>query len=302
MSSCDKSLRQLGLELTTGPMGKTTKAGWGPTTPIRPKCYQFEQQTTIPIAGEIPTQTCPPSHYEDSTTLPPDCLVARLLVVRGLAVLGLAAPLWPSWHDCTLWNEVPTSVTRGIVAALKPDHHVKVAALEDSSDTDCLYRLVSVATTHVLTRPRTRKRTYIWGNRTQSAHTDSRARREQEFNRSPQVHGQLWNPCSSRTAEKNTVPPSGLSPRNPHIVLTDSITSEFNNGASIPYNHNLFEGIIVKERIHIDEEGNVKCLHLQLLIQAIWIATDNKQKLKPTSAHIMQRLQPCTGGFTRTPS
>ncbi|KER22973.1 LOW QUALITY PROTEIN: hypothetical protein T265_14742 [Opisthorchis viverrini] len=59
----------------------------------------------------------------DSTTLPPDRLVARLLVVRGLAALGLAAPLWPSWHGCTLWNEVPASVTRGIIAALKPDHH-----------------------------------------------------------------------------------------------------------------------------------------------------------------------------------
>ncbi|KER27048.1 hypothetical protein T265_05814 [Opisthorchis viverrini] len=67
--------------------------------------------------------------WEDSTTLPPDRPVPRLLVVRGLAALGLAAPLWPSWHGCTLWNEVPASVARGIIAALKPDHHVKVAAL-----------------------------------------------------------------------------------------------------------------------------------------------------------------------------
>ncbi|KER23879.1 hypothetical protein T265_08343 [Opisthorchis viverrini] len=66
---------------------------------------------------------------EDSTTLPPDRLVARLLVVRGLDAFGLAAPLWPSWHGFTLWNEVPASVARGIIAALKPDHHVKVAAL-----------------------------------------------------------------------------------------------------------------------------------------------------------------------------
>ncbi|KAG5449387.1 hypothetical protein CSKR_101169 [Clonorchis sinensis] len=66
---------------------------------------------------------------EDSTTLPPDRLVARLLVVRGLAALGLTAPLWPSWHGCTLWNDVPASVARGIIAALKPNHHVKVAAL-----------------------------------------------------------------------------------------------------------------------------------------------------------------------------
>ncbi|KER27243.1 hypothetical protein T265_05647 [Opisthorchis viverrini] len=66
---------------------------------------------------------------EDSTTLPPDRLVARLLVVRGLAALGLTASLWPSRHGCTLWNGVPFSVARGIIAALKPDHHVKVAAL-----------------------------------------------------------------------------------------------------------------------------------------------------------------------------
>ncbi|KAG5449788.1 hypothetical protein CSKR_100578 [Clonorchis sinensis] len=33
-------------------------------------------------------------------------------------------------------------------------------------------------------------------------HTDSRARREQEINQSPQVHGQLWNTCNSYAAEK----------------------------------------------------------------------------------------------------
>ncbi|KER23892.1 hypothetical protein T265_08311 [Opisthorchis viverrini] len=65
---------------------------------------------------------------EDSTNSPPDRLVVRLLVVRSLAALGLAAPLWPSWQRCTLWNEVPVSVARGIIAALKPDHHVKFAA------------------------------------------------------------------------------------------------------------------------------------------------------------------------------
>ncbi|KER26349.1 hypothetical protein T265_06394 [Opisthorchis viverrini] len=66
---------------------------------------------------------------ENSTTLPPDRLLPRLPVVRSLAAVGLAAPLWPSWHGCTLWNEVPASVVCGITAALKPDHHVKVAAL-----------------------------------------------------------------------------------------------------------------------------------------------------------------------------
>ncbi|KER21816.1 hypothetical protein T265_15009, partial [Opisthorchis viverrini] len=65
----------------------------------------------------------------DSTTLPPDRLVPRLLLVRGLAALDLAAPLWPSWHGCTLWNQVPASVASEIIAALTPGHHVKVAAL-----------------------------------------------------------------------------------------------------------------------------------------------------------------------------
>ncbi|KER26023.1 hypothetical protein T265_06658 [Opisthorchis viverrini] len=73
------------------------------------------------------------SGEKDSTTLPPDRLVARLLVERSLVALGLAAPLWPSWHGCTLWNEVPATVARGIVAALKPDHHVKVAAVDRKS-------------------------------------------------------------------------------------------------------------------------------------------------------------------------
>ncbi|KER22202.1 LOW QUALITY PROTEIN: hypothetical protein T265_14920, partial [Opisthorchis viverrini] len=40
------------------------------------------------------------------------------------------------------------------------------------------------------------------GNRTQSAHTDSRARREQVVSQAIQIHGQLWNTCSSQTAEK----------------------------------------------------------------------------------------------------
>ncbi|KAG5441508.1 hypothetical protein CSKR_109780, partial [Clonorchis sinensis] len=35
-----------------------------------------------------------------------------------------------------------------------------------------------------------------------SQDTDSRARMEQEVNHPPQVHGQLWNTCSSYTAEK----------------------------------------------------------------------------------------------------
>ncbi|KAG5452447.1 hypothetical protein CSKR_112877, partial [Clonorchis sinensis] len=47
------------------------------------------------------------------------------------------------------------------------------------------------------------------------------------------------------------------------IVVIDSMTSVFNNDASLPNNHDLFESLI-------------RCLHLQTLIQAIWIETDNK--------------------------
>ncbi|KAG5448700.1 hypothetical protein CSKR_113028, partial [Clonorchis sinensis] len=63
---------------------------------------------------------------EDGTNLPPERLVIRLLVVRGFTAFGLTAPLW---HGCIVWNEVPADVVRGIIATLRPDHHVKVAAL-----------------------------------------------------------------------------------------------------------------------------------------------------------------------------
>ncbi|KAG5451742.1 hypothetical protein CSKR_109171 [Clonorchis sinensis] len=43
------------------------------------------------------------------------------------------------------------------------------------------------------------------------------------------------------------------------IIIIDSMTSVFNTDASLPYNHDLFESLIVKKRIN-----------------AIWIETDNK--------------------------
>ncbi|KAG5454274.1 hypothetical protein CSKR_106538, partial [Clonorchis sinensis] len=68
------------------------------------------------------------------------------------------------------------------------------------------------------------------------------------------------------------------------IIIIDSMTSVFNTDASLPYNHDLFESLIVKKRIKMDGEGTYcclttiipRCLHLQTLIQAIWIETDNK--------------------------
>ena len=66
---------------------------------------------------------------EDSTTLPPDRPVIRLLAVRGLAALcklltfGLPGAVEPTGTD------VPASTALGIIAARKPDHHVKVAAV-----------------------------------------------------------------------------------------------------------------------------------------------------------------------------
>ncbi|GAA50978.1 pangolin, partial [Clonorchis sinensis] len=67
-------------------------------------------------------------------------------------------------------------------------------------------------------------------------------------------------------------------------IIIDSMTSVFNTDASLPYNHGLFESLIVKKRIKMDGEGTYcclttiipRCLHLQTLIQAIWIETDNK--------------------------
>ncbi|GAA56011.1 hypothetical protein CLF_109637 [Clonorchis sinensis] len=63
------------------------------------------------------------------------------------------------------------------------------------------------------------------------------------------------------------------------------MTSVFNTDASLPYNHDLFESLIVKKRIKMDGEGTYcclttvipRCLHLQTFIQAIWIETDNKK-------------------------
>ncbi|GAA52639.1 host cell factor [Clonorchis sinensis] len=39
------------------------------------------------------------------------------------------------------------------------------------------------------------------------------------------------------------------------IIIIDSMTSVFNTDASLPYNHDLFESLIVKKRIKVDEEG-----------------------------------------------
>ncbi|KAG5442642.1 hypothetical protein CSKR_113954 [Clonorchis sinensis] len=69
----------------------------------------------------------------------------------------------------------------------------------DSSDIGCLYRPVSnksYADTHVhANAPTYRKAEH-------SQDTRARARREQDVNHSPQIHGQPWNACSSYTAEK----------------------------------------------------------------------------------------------------
>ncbi|GAA51008.1 hypothetical protein CLF_105402 [Clonorchis sinensis] len=68
------------------------------------------------------------------------------------------------------------------------------------------------------------------------------------------------------------------------ITIIGSMTLVFNTGASLPYTHDLFENPIVKKRIKMDEEGTYcylttiipRCLHLQTLIEAIWIENDNK--------------------------
>ncbi|KER29448.1 hypothetical protein T265_03914 [Opisthorchis viverrini] len=39
------------------------------------------------------------------------------------------------------------------------------------------------------------------------------------------------------------------------IIIIDSMTSVFNTGASVPYNHDLFESLIVKKRVKVHGEG-----------------------------------------------
>ncbi|KER27355.1 hypothetical protein T265_05600 [Opisthorchis viverrini] len=43
-------------------------------------------------------------------------------------------------------------------------------------------------------------------------------------------------------------------------IITNSKTSAFNTDASLPYNHDLFESLFVKERIKLNGEG-IWCLH-----------------------------------------
>ncbi|KAG5446649.1 hypothetical protein CSKR_108306 [Clonorchis sinensis] len=72
------------------------------------------------------------------------------------------------------------------------------------------------------------------------------------------------------------------------------MTSVFNIDASLSYNHDLLESLIVKKRIKMDGEGTYcclttiipRCLHLQTLIQAIWIETDNKIATRYRSVQI----------------
>ncbi|KER26350.1 hypothetical protein T265_06395 [Opisthorchis viverrini] len=59
------------------------------------------------------------------------------------------------------------------------------------------------------------------------------------------------------------------------LLIIDNTTSVFNIDASLPYNHDLFEGIIVKKRVEVDREAKrlklttmlTRCLYLQTLTQ-----------------------------------
>ncbi|KAG5446198.1 hypothetical protein CSKR_112479 [Clonorchis sinensis] len=84
------------------------------------------QQEVIEVVAEAELLE---GSYEELRTLRLYRLVARLLVVRCLVALSLTAILWLDWHDCTLWNEVPTTTDHRIIAALTHDHHVKLSAL-----------------------------------------------------------------------------------------------------------------------------------------------------------------------------
>ncbi|KAG5441943.1 hypothetical protein CSKR_107977, partial [Clonorchis sinensis] len=68
------------------------------------------------------------------------------------------------------------------------------------------------------------------------------------------------------------------------LIIIDSMKSVFNTDALLPYNHDLVESLIVKQRIKVDGGETwcqlttiiPKCLHLQTFTQAIRIETDNK--------------------------
>ncbi|GAA51111.1 hypothetical protein CLF_105599 [Clonorchis sinensis] len=53
---------------------------------------------------------------------------------------------------------------------------------------------------------------------------------------------------------------ANVCPNSSIIIIIDSMTSVFNTDASLPYNHDLFESLIVKKRIKMDGKGNYCCL------------------------------------------
>ncbi|KAG5451601.1 hypothetical protein CSKR_110881 [Clonorchis sinensis] len=65
------------------------------------------------------------------------------------------------------------------------------------------------------------------------------------------------------------------------ITTVDSMTSVFNTGASLPYNSDLFESLILKKRTK---------------------KLTTRTPLTSISSHILQCLQPATLGITKSPS
>ncbi|KAG5445008.1 hypothetical protein CSKR_105021 [Clonorchis sinensis] len=69
------------------------------------------------------------------------------------------------------------------------------------------------------------------------------------------------------------------------IIIIDGMTSGFKTDASLPYNHDLFESLIVKKRIKVD-----------------WEKLTTRSPLALIGSHILQLLQPGAVRITRSPS
>ncbi|KER18911.1 hypothetical protein T265_15756, partial [Opisthorchis viverrini] len=73
------------------------------------------------------------------------------------------------------------------------------------------------------------------------------------------------------------------------IIIFSIMTSVFNTDASLPYNHDLFESLIVKKRVKVDGEGlGWKCNCITIFTEhfAIHVPTLNREGQKTVFVRI----------------
>ncbi|KAG5454227.1 hypothetical protein CSKR_111778 [Clonorchis sinensis] len=80
-------------------------------------------------------------------------------------------------------------------------------------------------------------------------------------------------------------------------IIIDSMTSVLNTNASLPYNHDLFESLIMKKK---NKDGWGGDLLLPYYNHSEKLTT--RSPLTSVGSNILQRLQPGTLGITRSPS